>query len=293
MRPSAARRTRRTFTDTALPGGSSAARVARAPAGRFDRAIPAPPPNYPPPSSPARRAPDRRRCGLARDPSDVREFLSASTLAGGCSCFARADRARLAGGHQRKPQCLHTRSGRTRSVPAGRQRRRASAKLTHSNLSVLPRPRRPPCPRAPLRRTQPSRRHRLRPAAERRTSRPLHAARGPRTPIGPHPACAIRSEGSTPSRPPGQDRRDAPGAEGGTATRRGSAGNHDRRPMRAIATDRLAVPGGELPWTTEVSHKLILASSRLQSSPRGIRCPGCLRRHLRPAVRCRRARALA
>ena len=50
---------------------------------------------------------------------------------------------------------------------------------------------------------------------------------------------------------------------------RGAAGNHGRGSMRTIAADRLTVPGGELPWTTEVSHGLILAPGQLQVSPRG------------------------
>jgi hypothetical protein len=67
-------------------------------------------------------------------------------------------------------------------------------------------------------RTQPSQRHELRPAAERRASRPPRAVRGPRMRTGPPPASATRSEAFTPSLPPGRDRHDAPGAEGGTAT---------------------------------------------------------------------------
>jgi hypothetical protein len=39
--------------------------------------------------------------------------------------------------------------------------------------------------------------------------------------------------------------------------------------MRTIAADRLAVPGGELPWTAEVSHGLILAPGWPLASPRG------------------------
>ena len=50
---------------------------------------------------------------------------------------------------------------------------------------------------------------------------------------------------------------------------RGTAGNHGRRSTWTIAADRLTIPGGELPWTAEVSHKLILAPGWLQGSPRG------------------------
>ena len=50
---------------------------------------------------------------------------------------------------------------------------------------------------------------------------------------------------------------------------RGTAGDHGRRSMRTIPADRLTVPGGELLWTTEVSHGLILAPGWLQATPRG------------------------
>jgi hypothetical protein len=41
---------------------------------------------------------------------------------------------------------------------------------------------------------------------------------------------------------------------------RSTAGNHRRRPMRALTTDRLTIPGSELPRTAEVSHGAILAA---------------------------------
>jgi UDP-glucose 4-epimerase len=41
---------------------------------------------------------------------------------------------------------------------------------------------------------------------------------------------------------------------------RGTAGNHRRRPMRALTTDRLTIPGSELPRTAEVSHGPMLAA---------------------------------
>jgi hypothetical protein len=39
---------------------------------------------------------------------------------------------------------------------------------------------------------------------------------------------------------------------------RGAAGNHNRRPMRTITTDRLTIPGGELLRPAEISHEPIL-----------------------------------
>lgn len=45
-----------------------------------------------------------------------------------------------------------------------------------------------------------------------------------------------------------------------TPSLRGTAGNHGRRPMRALTTNRLTVPSSELSQAAEVSHGLILAT---------------------------------
>jgi hypothetical protein len=51
---------------------------------------------------------------------------------------------------------------------------------------------------------------------------------------------------------------------------RGTAGDHNRRPMRTLTADRLAIPRGELLLTAEITHAAILtASPELVKGPGG------------------------
>jgi hypothetical protein len=130
--------------------------------------------------------------------------------------------------------------------------------MTHSSRHVPSRPPRPRCPTGPARRTRPTPRRWLSPAAGSRAGRSPHATRGPGTRLYPRLACVSRSAVSTPSRRPGRA-RDVPVQQHISPALRSAAGNYDRRAVRTVTTDWFTVPRGELPGAAEVSLGPILA----------------------------------